>query len=60
MPDRAFVRFIHFIASDGRKSTTLIDSIFAPCVAAIIAVFACTTVDTDAVCSQCDPNGSHW
>jgi hypothetical protein len=38
--DPIFVRFFHRIESDGIKSITLIGSIFAPRVAAIIAVFA--------------------
>lgn len=56
----SFDRLCHFIESVGMKSTTLIVSIFTPRVAAIIAVFACMTAATDAVCSQCDPKGSHW
>jgi hypothetical protein len=42
------------------KSITLIGSIFTPRVAASIALLACTVAATDATCSQCDPNGSHW
>jgi hypothetical protein len=36
--DFSFVRFCHFIESDGIKSTTLNGSTFAPRVAAIITV----------------------
>lgn len=58
--DLRLVRFCHFIESDGMKSITLIGSIFTPRVAASIALLACTVAATDATCSQCDPNGSHW
>jgi hypothetical protein len=43
------VLFCHLSESDGMKSITLIGSIFAPRVAAIIAVFAWMTADSDAV-----------
>jgi len=54
------LRFSHGIESEGRKSNTLDASHLMPRVAASIVVFADTIAAIDAVCSQCDPNGSHW
>jgi len=53
-------RFSHGMESDGRKSNTLDASHLRRRVAANIVVFADTIAAIDAVCSQCDPNGSHW
>jgi hypothetical protein len=53
------LRFSHGIESEGRKSNTLDASHLMPRVAASIVVFADTIAAIDAVCSQCDPNGSH-
>jgi hypothetical protein len=53
-------RFSHGMESDGMKSSTLDASHLMPRVAANIVVFADIIAAIDAVCSQCDPNGSHW
>jgi ABC-type Co2+ transport system permease subunit len=55
-----FFRLAHGIESLGNKSNTPTASIFAPLVAASIAVLAETIAATLAVCSQCEPKGSHW
>jgi hypothetical protein len=54
-----FFRFSHGIESPGMKSNTLDASHLMPRVAANIVVFADTIAAMLAVCSQCDPNGSH-
>jgi hypothetical protein len=52
-------RFSHGIESLGKKSSTLGAWHLMPRVAANIVVFADIIAAIDAVCSQCDPNGSH-
>jgi thymidine kinase len=44
----------------GMKSITPAASVFTPRVAATSVMFADNIAAMDAVCSQCDPNGSHW
>jgi hypothetical protein len=54
-----FLRFSHGIESLGIKSSTLAESHLTPRDAASMVVFADIIAAIDAVCSQCDPKGSH-